>query len=113
VTEFILTHSLQDTPKAMTHGYMFDHYIMPRLRAGRMDDWDNDSFVGGENIAVTNDMDVCRLFCENDQECLQYSVREGHCYTFNLPRLGKPTIGVKSGWLVDRVEKMRAAIPVC
>jgi hypothetical protein len=64
----------------MTHGYMFDHYIMPRLRAGRMDDWDNDSFVGGENIAVTNDMDVCRLFCENDQECLQYSVREGHCY---------------------------------
>ena len=78
-----------------------------------MNDWDNDSSVGGEDAALTNDMDVCRLLCSNDQGCLQFSIREGHCYTFHLPRLGKPAVGVRSGWLVDRVENMRTAMPEC
>lgn len=97
----------------MTHGYMFDHFIMPRLRAGRIDDWDNDSSVGGKEVALTDNMDDCRMHCENGQDCLQYSIHEGHCHTFHLPRLGKPTTGAKSGWLVDRVEQKRAAIPGC
>jgi len=81
-----------------------------------MDDWDNDSRVGGKDVALTDNMDDCQTHCENDRDCLQYSIREGHCHTFHLPRLGKPATGmhgVQSGWLVDRVERMRAAMPEC
>lgn len=75
--------------------------------------WDNDSSIGRKEIGYSSDLGDCLKHCEGDVGCLQCAIRQGRCYTFHLPRLGKSAPGVESGWLVERVEKMRATMPDC
>jgi hypothetical protein len=75
------------------------------------DNWDNES---AKDVGVADTLDVCRSWCVESMECVQYSLNtKGHCRHFHLPRLGKAANDVQSGWLVERVEKLVAGVPPC
>lgn len=65
------------------------------------EDWDNQS---GNDEGRVNSLEECRARCEEVMDCKQYSIdKKSHCRTRVDPCLGKIGVGVKSGWLYDRM----------
>lgn len=55
----------------------------------------------------------CQALCASVPACLQFSWRDNRCFTNNTPRLGQSSKGVKSGWIMRRVDAQLAAAPTC
>ncbi|KAK5137125.1 hypothetical protein LTR08_000630 [Meristemomyces frigidus] len=105
-----LSQLQEGQPKTLRHSDVFNQYIMPRMEEPR-EDWDNES---GQDVGVAGTLDTCRSWCETSADCVQYALdADGRCRHFDLPRLGKAAPGVRSGWLVNRIEQLAASIPPC
>ncbi|KAF2802687.1 uncharacterized protein BDZ99DRAFT_454356 [Mytilinidion resinicola] len=119
------------TPYLVRHA--FASFVSPRLSADH-NAWDNlsqDTRIKkpADNAAIedtvnwnglseaeknaTISFDNCRKQCEAKEQCLQYKYRKGEneCVFGNVVRLGRAVSGegekdTRSGWVVDRVNKM-------
>src|ERR1700744_779925 len=110
----------------MLHSDVFSHYILPqiKLQPGRYN-WDNlsvdkvEAEVDGVN-PVTN-IESCRSFCLEQENCVQYLLRDSKCYTSLVPHLGKKAFSESpqssstafSGWVVERLEEYVARMEPC
>lgn len=113
----------QKKKKYLLHSDVFRERILPQMRPGIQQDWDNLSGDLVEDILVENVQD-CRRVCEEDGLCRQYSFRwsedpdfEGEwrpeCRTFESPRLGVAREGTQSGWMMTRIEVTTGARGEC
>jgi hypothetical protein len=90
---------------------MFTQYIIPRMRAPKVD-WDNAS---DQNEGEAESFEDCRTKCHGDGNCLQYSFKEEGkiCKMGYAPRLGMEGTGVRSGWILDRMWTLHDNMPKC
>lgn len=90
---------------------MFKEYIIPRMRAPKMD-WDNAS---DQNESETDSFEDCRTKCHADGNCLQYSYRPESkiCRMSFWPKLGMEGEGVRSGWILERMWNLADGMPEC
>jgi hypothetical protein len=107
-----VTANASRTDSFMRHGDVFSLYTLPRMAESPRDDWDNES--DREELEVES-FEECHRRCEMVERCLQYSYDEGGsmCKTRATPRLGVPKPGLRSGWMVERMESFRDGMPRC
>ena len=113
----------QKKKRYLLHSDVFRERILPQMRPGVQQGWDNLSGDLVEDILVESVQD-CRRVCEDDGLCRQYSFRwsedpdfEGgyrpECRTFESPRLGVAREGTQSGWMMTRIEVTTRARGEC
>lgn len=73
--------------------------------------WDN---LSDEEQTPTT-FDECRDLCIIQKACVQFSFREGFCYTSTRPRLGNASKDTNSasGWLTGRIKTMMETKGLC
>lgn len=104
-----LTLSLQTT-ELLRHKDIFKDYVMPQLTGVRTD-WDN---LNDLDEGDATSIEECQAACERNSTCRQYSYdQSGRCKTRINPRLGKPTKGVISGWIEERIAAFANEMPPC
>ncbi|KAI1279693.1 hypothetical protein F5Y07DRAFT_31008 [Xylaria sp. FL0933] len=89
------------------HGDVFRALVFPQMK-DQILDWDNLSdVVQSEDVSF----EQCREICENQADCLQFSLASRTCKTSISAKLGKeqppmqePGGRVDSGWILNRVE---------
>ncbi|KAI1389080.1 glycosyltransferase family 31 protein [Hypoxylon trugodes] len=89
----------------LRHRDVFRHYILPQLSPERVD-WDNLSENDQGPIAS---FEECRKACENQRDCVQFSLSGNSCKTSATPKLGNHVSenseeSVRCGWILERVE---------
>lgn len=111
---------------------IFDHFVYPRLRDERSE-WDGLSLIHGAVVDLPSNLfedkekelskeekreklwDFCKQTCEakRENECTQYQISKEECKIFNgvalgykLPLTRDDREDFRSGWLVDRIEKV-------
>lgn len=100
----------QTGEKILLHSHLFKELIRHEIAAPRVD-WDNLSEE--EQDEPVTSLEGCRARCENDPECQQYSYRSGRCSTSKTPKLGISSVGVQSGWMVDRIDEATERMGEC
>ena len=114
--------------RTLLHADIFKKWIVPQLHA-RVDDWDNVS--EGEEKEGFESFEACRVACEFNRTCRQFSFAAGNCSMSSEIRLGYRTTKrcleysfaasycikfaqsegdseserVHSGWLLNRVQQ--------
>ncbi|KAJ5930524.1 hypothetical protein N7466_006017 [Penicillium verhagenii] len=92
--------------RILLHSDVFREWLYPEMLAQptRLD-WDNFS---DEEQPYATTFEHCRQVCETEKKCVQFSFRDGTCFTGNRPRLGvsRPGSNAASGWLTSRVRGM-------
>lgn len=74
-------------------------------------DWDNESDVGEDNAESVG---ARRASCEATADCKRFTLdNDGHCKTRVDPRLGKAAMGVRSGWIRDRILQFERDMAPC
>ncbi|KAI0533221.1 hypothetical protein GGR58DRAFT_521903 [Xylaria digitata] len=89
------------------HGDIFRELVFPQMK-DQISDWDNLSAdVQSENASF----EECREICENQDDCLQFSLTASTCKTSSSATLGKEQLRkhdsderIDSGWILKRVE---------
>ena len=109
---------------------VFDHFVSNHLRAER-ENWDNLGGKSGEeadieqgyeqeraNGTIPSAFERCKQFCIKKPECVQYRTKKDECKILTHTQLGwKIPVSwgdqedFKSGWLMDRVNDLRTALP--
>ncbi|KAJ5910025.1 hypothetical protein N7504_004668 [Penicillium tannophilum] len=97
----------------LLHSDVFREWLYPEMatQPTRLN-WDNFS---DEEQPFATTFEDCREVCEVSKKCVQFSFRDGTCFTGYRPRLGvSQTSGsVASGWLPSRIREMMDAIGIC
>lgn len=91
--------------RSLRHKDVFRQYVFPQLGQTRAD-WDN---LSGDVQDESSTQDECRLLCEADTECVQWSVTDKTCKTSKIVKLGRNSTSEateprSSGWMMDRVQ---------
>ncbi|KAJ5885078.1 hypothetical protein N7495_009588 [Penicillium taxi] len=99
--------------RILLHSDMFREFIFPQIAAhpSRLN-WDN--FSEQEDL-VASTFEECEALCETKPLCVQYSFRDGKCFTNDRPRLGvSPKHGQStSGWLTSRIRNIMDEKGLC
>jgi hypothetical protein len=95
----------------LRHQDIYAQYILPRTLDAKHD-WDNHA---DQDRGSVSSFDDCRVICEADVSCLQYSFdhRNGKCLTTSRPNLGDFSSGIQSGWLSERMLESHDKAQVC
>ncbi|KAK5136873.1 hypothetical protein LTR08_001795 [Meristemomyces frigidus] len=90
--------------KILHHQDMFRQYVLPNITADR-EDWSN---LSPDLVPYSNrkglSLGGCRALCEAKEECLQYALGPIGCSLGSLPMMGSRVEGIKSGWMLERIE---------
>ncbi|PTU21838.1 hypothetical protein P175DRAFT_0556794 [Aspergillus ochraceoroseus IBT 24754] len=100
---------IQSANPILLHSNVFKDLIFPELSNAR-DDWDNLSDNEQPSISTFHE---CQTYCEESSECTQFAIRGGTCYTGKTPRLGSRKSDARSGWIVNKIERMINRAPRC
>ena len=87
----------------LRHRDVYAQFILPRTRDPKLN-WDNHA---DQDRGPVSSFDECRVVCEDDLSCLQYSFggRDSRCLTTSRPNLGEASSsGIQSGWLPERLQ---------
>ncbi|KAI1753738.1 hypothetical protein F4782DRAFT_66867 [Xylaria castorea] len=95
------------------HGDLFRQMVFPKIK-DQILDWDNlADNVRSENASFAD----CRVICEDQADCLQFSLTASTCKTSKAVKLGKQQIPaqesdkrVDSGWILGRVGSFMEAM---
>ncbi|KAI1427913.1 hypothetical protein F5Y12DRAFT_711545 [Xylaria sp. FL1777] len=89
------------------HGDIFRELVFPRMK-DQISDWDN---LSADVQSEDASFEQCREICENQADCLQFSLTSRTCKTSSSAKLGKEqpqtqdsSDRVDSGWILTRVE---------
>ncbi|KAL4748754.1 hypothetical protein BDW72DRAFT_179662 [Aspergillus terricola var. indicus] len=73
--------------------------------------WDNGA---AEEKGKVESVEACRKLCEDDRYCLQFVRRaDGVCAFGRDARIGEARMGVESGWLTDRIDRLARMLGTC
>lgn len=107
--DWITTHSTEP----LRHGDVFKEWILPQMSHQQLD-WDNLADLSVEGGQSCEDEWCCRVLCENNNTCVQYSYREKLCRTLGMPRLGvAKSDGSCSGWMMGRMHDLVKRLDKC
>ncbi|KAI9374087.1 hypothetical protein BJX61DRAFT_344750 [Aspergillus egyptiacus] len=107
--DFELRRLAKSSESIILHCDMFKELIFPGLSNVR-DSWDNFSNQEQPSLSTFHE---CRSYCESTTGCVQFVMRGGSCYTSSTPKLGTGNSDARSGWLIDKIEKMVDEAPKC
>ncbi|KAL4800549.1 hypothetical protein BDV19DRAFT_72364 [Aspergillus venezuelensis] len=93
----------------LLHSDVFKELIFPELSSVR-DNWDN---LSDQEQPTLITFQECQSYCEGAVDCVQFVMRDSKCYTGATPRLGSKNLGVRSGWILNKIEKMVEQAPKC
>ena len=103
----------EDYSDVLEHRDVFREFVWPQIRAGQPGFWNNLSPDMRDKSGGSNE-DACRELCQSTSECLQYaSGRDGCAISTRQVMLGERQAGVKSGWMLDRIEKWMETLNNC
>ncbi|KAL4982511.1 hypothetical protein BDW68DRAFT_195266 [Aspergillus falconensis] len=112
--EIIAAGDKHEVPPPLLHFDVFNRLVYPRL-AGRIDDWDN--FSDGEektlNTAGDEEFEICKRYCEDDAQCVQFRVTPRKCTLSHSITLGweaDESINSTSGWMMGRIDQMKTSV---
>ncbi|RYC58455.1 hypothetical protein CHU98_g7754 [Xylaria longipes] len=95
------------------HGDLFRHMVFPQIKDEKSD-WDN---LSADEISENASFVECREMCENQADCLQFSLAGSTCKTSKAVKLGKQQIPaqesderVYSGWILGRIGSFMEAM---
>jgi hypothetical protein len=96
---------------------VFIGYIQPQIKPDRTG-WDNLSEDDKDDNSASNSFDGCRVACEKESSCLQFSYAAKKCKTSKVVKLGKASDGnnvndIRSGWLTDRINTVVQNMEEC
>lgn len=103
------TNKRQLDKTILLHSEIFRERIYPEIPPSR-ENWDN---LSGEEKASDVTFEECRKICGGIPSCSQFSFKDEKCYVGKGPRLGLPSLNVRSGWMMDRIKKMMVEAPYC
>lgn len=98
----VLAESPFSRDSIIRHRNVFEDHLLKNLKA-RQRNWRNnaDSLLEStEGISMSD----CRLLCQYDETCVQFSVDPRGCFLGTRFEGGQPEENVQSGWLMDRVD---------
>ncbi|RYP52050.1 hypothetical protein DL768_002733 [Monosporascus sp. mg162] len=91
----------------LRHGDIFRYLVLPKIQP-EIADWDNLS--ADEQNSESGTLADCRSVCENQSDCVQFSLTGRICRTSKIVKLGHDrqqqdlaSGRVYSGWMMDRV----------
>ncbi|KAJ5772250.1 hypothetical protein N7520_002779 [Penicillium odoratum] len=97
----------------LLHSEVFREWLYPEMasKPTRLN-WDNFS---DEDQPFATTFEDCREVCDIQKTCVQFSFRDGTCFTGSRPRLGisRPGGNAASGWLPSRIRDMMDASGFC
>ncbi|KAJ3579280.1 hypothetical protein NPX13_g1285 [Xylaria arbuscula] len=92
------------------HGDIFRELVYPRIKP-LISNWDN---LSGDVVSESSTFAQCRDWCEQRNDCMQFSLTGSTCKTSNSVKLGKAhplthsssttDVRIDSGWIPNRVE---------
>lgn len=92
----------ENSSLVLRHRDIYAKFILPRILDPRQD-WNN---LADNDRGSVSSLDECRATCQNDISCVQYSLGgNGRCLTTSDPKLGETSLGVRSGWLFERMQE--------
>ena len=105
--------SLSDYSNILEHRDVFKHFVWPKIRESRSENWNNMSpTVIGETENST--LDDCKKLCEAHPTCLQFvSSPEGCSISYQEVKLGEEGSDTKSGWFHKRIERWMSNLDRC
>lgn len=107
------SNDIQKNKRVLLHGDVFREYIFPEIASqpSRLK-WDN---LSEDTQPFATSVEACRENCDAQKDCVQFSFRDGTCYTSSKPRLGNPKPGSDSvsGWSPKRIRKMMENKGLC
>lgn len=90
----------------LRHKDVFNLYVLPQVKSSSssgLADWDNHC---KDDQGPAESLGECRVRCEEDTACVQYAVNtEGRCLTTSRPNSGEASLGVRSGWILERMQR--------
>ncbi|BCS22831.1 glycosyltransferase family 31 protein [Aspergillus puulaauensis] len=95
--------------KPLLHSDVFKELIFPELSNVR-DGWDN---LSDKEQSSASTFQECQSYCEKSTDCVQFVMRGGKCYTGATPRLGSSSSDARSGWVINKIQKMVKQAPKC
>ncbi|KAJ5652304.1 hypothetical protein N7507_009730 [Penicillium longicatenatum] len=97
----------------LLHSDVFREWLYPEMatQPTRLN-WDNFS---DEEQPFATTFEDCREVCDIQKKCVQFSFRDGTCFTGSRPRLGVSRTGgsTASGWLTSRIREMMDVSGIC
>ncbi|OQE38515.1 hypothetical protein PENCOP_c008G06246 [Penicillium coprophilum] len=99
--------------RILLHGDLFREYIFPEINSQpTRQNWNN---MASEEQPFAKTFDDCRLICETQKTCVQFSFHDDTCFTSLNPRLGTavPSGGARSGWIPTRIRAMTEQKGLC
>ncbi|KAL1859126.1 hypothetical protein Plec18167_007494 [Paecilomyces lecythidis] len=95
----------------LLHSDIFREVIHPQIELENpRSDWDN---LSGEEHPTSNSFENCKIRCQKDLHCFQYSWRDDRCYTSKTPKLGMNSVGAQSAWMSDRINNTIKRMGTC
>ena len=102
-----------DYSNVLEHRKVFKEFVWPNITAGQTGFWDNLSPTPIPDSAGVN-FEGCHQMCEEHGDCLQFSSSRDSCSLSSREvMLGNPSTDVKSGWMLDRIEKWMEDLDKC
>jgi hypothetical protein len=103
---------IADVQAPLLHFDIFNHLIYPHL-ATKIDDWDNFS-DGQEKVLAPNEgFEDCKLYCEEDLQCMQFRFTPKKCTKSHSITLGWKSdrlMNSISGWMMERITQVKANV---
>ncbi|CRG83366.1 hypothetical protein PISL3812_00717 [Talaromyces islandicus] len=102
------TNLIHATNSNLLHRDVFHALIRPRL-SHLIENWDNGR--GYEHACDT--VSDCETLCVADDTCVQFRFASGQCRLSDHVKLGVSTVaklGITSGWLLERVDRLYAGL---
>lgn len=105
------TNSNGNGEDILHHRDVFKSFILPNITTS-WQEWDNKS--PDMIMAGKEDFDACYQLCEQSPECLQFSVGPPGCaISTREVMLGERSEGMKSYWVMDRIERWMENLDEC
>lgn len=106
--------------KPMLFSDVFDRIVQAQIleKGSSASNWDSEATEEAFDVASSSSNETfgrCKQICQSHSNCVQFRVSENGetCQTSSQVRLGGPSEGIQSGWLVDRIKKFKNRMAAC
>ncbi|KAL4805583.1 hypothetical protein BDV18DRAFT_152826 [Aspergillus unguis] len=107
--EFEQARLARSERQVLLHSDVFNELIYPNL-SNVKENWDN---LCDRALPTVSTFKECQSFCEEAADCVQFVMRDNTCYVGATPRLGSKSSDARSGWLLNKIDKMVIKAPKC
>ncbi|CAG8926357.1 unnamed protein product [Penicillium salamii] len=97
--------------RILLHGDLFREFIYQEIitQPTRLN-WDN---LASDEQPFAHSFEDCRILCDAQKTCAQFTFRDNKCFTSANPRLGNAASDATSGWITGRIRELTEKKGMC